>query len=303
MRDMAAIIRKVRPDIVHLVTIKPVLIGGAVARMLRVPKVVAAISGLGFIFIAKGKAAALRRALIGRLYRFALRRRNVRVIFQNQDDRKLISDIARIRPEQVRMIRGSGVDLQKFRPEPVPEGRFCAVLAARLLIDKGVREFVEAARILRARGGDGRFVLAGDLDPHNPACVSVQEAEEWRREGVVELVGHVADVRPLFAQAHAVVLPSYREGMPLVLLEAAACGRAVVTTDVPGCRDAIEPGETGLLVPVRDAAALAEAMGRLAGDWALCGSMGAKGRALAERAFSIEEVAARHLAIYAEPAA
>src|SRR5690349_13281184 len=148
MRDMAAVIRAVRPDIVHLVTIKPVLIGGAVARMLRVPKVVAAISGLGFIFIAKGKAAALRRRLIGRMYRFALRRRNVRVIFQNQDDRKLISDIAGIRPEQARMIRGSGVDLKKFKAEPLPEGRFCAVLAARMLIDKGVREFVEAARIL-----------------------------------------------------------------------------------------------------------------------------------------------------------
>jgi glycosyltransferase involved in cell wall biosynthesis len=299
--DIASAIRRVRPDIVHLVTIKPVLIGGAVARLLKVPKVVAAISGLGFIFIAKGAAARARRQAIGFLYRMALSSRRVRVIFQNEDDRKLVSRIARVRPTQVRMIRGSGVDLERLRPEPLPEGRFCAVLAARLLIDKGVREFVEAARLLRARGLHARFIVAGDLDPDNPAGVGAEEVESWRKEGVVEVVGHVRDIRPLFAQAHAVVLPSYREGMPLSLLEAAACGRAVVTTDVPGCRDAIEPGASGLLVPVRDGPALAEAIASLAANRTHCADMGTQGRLLAERAFSIEEVVARHLEIYAEP--
>jgi glycosyltransferase involved in cell wall biosynthesis len=169
------------------------------------------------------------------------------------------------------------------------------------LVDKGVREFVEAARLLRARGLDVRFVIAGDLDPDNPAGMGAKEVDGWREEGAVEVAGHVRDIRPLFAQAHAVVLPSYREGMPLSLLEAAACGRAVVATDVPGCRDAIEPGVSGLLVPVRDGPALAEAIARLAADRPLCAEMGRQGRLLAERAFSVEEVVARHLEIYAEP--
>lgn len=300
-RDMAAVIRAIRPEIVHLVTIKPVLIGGAVARILKVPKVVAAISGLGFVFIAKGAAAALRRQIISVMYRFALSKKNVRVIFQNEDDRILISGLAGVRNEQVRMIRGSGVELERLRPQKLPEGPFCAVLAARLLIDKGVREFVEAARVLRGRRIEARFILAGDLDPHNPACIPAEEVSAWAQEGIVELVGHVSDIGNLFAQAHAAVLPSYREGMPLVLLEAAACGRAVITTDVPGCREAIEPGVTGLLVPVGESAGLADAMERLARNRVECAEMGRRGRFLAERAFSIDEVVTRHLEIYAEP--
>jgi glycosyltransferase involved in cell wall biosynthesis len=174
------------------------------------------------------------------------------------------------------------------------------VLAARLLVDKGVREFVEAARVLRRRGHDLRIVLAGELDPDNPACIPAAEIEAWREEGDVEVIGHVADIRSLFASAHVVVLPSYREGMPLVLLEAAACGRAVVTTDVPGCREAIEPGVTGLLVPARNAEALADAIAALAQDPERCAEMGRAARQLAEQAFSIQEVVARHLQIYAE---
>jgi glycosyltransferase involved in cell wall biosynthesis len=300
-REMAAVIRKVRPHIAHLVTIKPVLIGGAVARRLKVPKVVAAISGLGFIFIAKGLLARARRQAIGALYRYALSRRNVRVIFQNEDDRKLVTRLAGISPGQIRMIRGSGVDLDRLKPEPLPDGPFCAVFAARLLVDKGVREFVEAARALRARGVEARFIVAGDLDPDNPACVPAEEVEAWRKEGLVELPGHVAEIGSLFAAAHAVVLPSYREGMPLSLLEAAACGRAVITTDVPGCRDAIEPGVTGILVPPRESAPLADATAALAADRSRCAELGRQGRLLAERAFSIEEVVRRHLEIYAEP--
>jgi glycosyltransferase involved in cell wall biosynthesis len=298
---MADVIRAVRPDIVHLVTIKPVLIGGAVARLLRVPRVVAAISGLGYVFIANGPLARIKRRIIGGLYRLALASARARVIFQNADDRDLIAGLAGLRPGQIRMIRGSGVDLDRLRPEPLAPGRFCVALASRLLVDKGVREFVAAVALLRARGLDARFVVAGDLDPENPACIPAEEVEAWRREGAVEIVGHIADIRPLFADAHVIALPSYREGMPLVLLEAAACGRAVVTTDVPGCRDAIEPGVSGLLVPVRDPAALADALALLAEDRERCARMGDAGRRLAESAFSLDEVVATHLRIYAEP--
>lgn len=303
LRDIAMVIRRTRPAIVHLVTIKPVLLGGIVARFLRVPRVVAAISGLGYVFIATGLIASLRRTAIGLLYRLALDSPRVRTIFQNIDDRALISRLAGIDDANIRMIRGSGVDLVRLKPQPPSEAAFTAVFAARLLIDKGVREFVSAARKLHADGVVASFLIAGDLDPHNPACVDKTELDQWRAEGVVNFVGHVGNIGELFARAHVVVLPSYREGMPLVLLEAAACGRAVVTTDVPGCRDAIEPGLSGLLVPVRDADALANAVASLARDLGRCAEMGRQGRLLAERDFAIEAVVARHLWIYAEPLA
>jgi glycosyltransferase involved in cell wall biosynthesis len=239
--------------------------------------------------------------LIGILYRIALSRPNVLVIFQNEDDRRLICKVGGVQPNQVRMIPGSGVDLNLLKPTPMPTGPFCAVFAARLLIDKGIREFVGAARAMRARGSKARFIIAGELDLDNPACVPADEVAAWRAEGVVELAGHVTSIGHLFAQAHAVVLPSYREGMPLSLLEAAACGRAVVTTDVPGCRDAIDPGVTGILVPVRESAPLAEALVELSANRERCAEMGRQGRLLAERVFSIEEIIRRHLEIYAEP--
>lgn len=297
--DIVRVIRTIRPAIVHLVTIKPVLLGGIAARLLRVPRVVAAISGLGFVFIADGFVARLRRFAVGLLYRSALGSPRVRVIFQNGDDRRLISHIAGIDDGQVTMIRGSGVDLDIFCERPLPQAPFTAVFAARLLIDKGVREFVEAARRVRAIAPDARFMIAGDVDPHNPACVPSAEIARWRAEGAVEFLGHVADMAGLWARAHVAVLPSYREGMPLVLLEAAACGRAVVTTDVPGCREAIEPDVTGLLVPVRSGERLADALLKLIDDPARCAAFGREARKLAERAFSIRNVVDRHLALYA----
>lgn len=297
--DMFRIIRAVKPDIVHLVTVKPVLLGGIAARMARVPKVVAAISGLGYLFIAQGPAARLRRFFVGVLYRLALGGRNVRVIFQNMDDRALISNLAGLNARQTRLIRGSGVDLERFQRRPLPTGPFVAVFAARLLVDKGIREFAEAARLVRSHGLNARFLVAGDRDPDNPACLSEAELTALKAEGDVELLGALKDMPDLFARAHVVVLPSYREGMPLVLLEAAAAGRAVITTDVPGCRSAIE-ADTGILVPVRNATALAEALLLLATDPARCEEMGRRGRTLAEKAFGIEGVVAAHLDLYGD---
>ncbi|MCJ9713475.1 glycosyltransferase, partial [Bordetella hinzii] len=180
-----------------------------------------------------------------------------------------------------------------------PEPPVVALMVARLLRDKGVREFVEAAALLRQQGLNVRMRVAGDVDPGNPASISAEEVQAWRDEGLVELLGERQDVAELYAAAHIAVLPSYREGLSKSLIEAAACGRAVVTTDVPGCRDAIDPGETGLLVPPRDATALAAALARLAMDPAQRRRLGQAGRALAEREFSIEDVCGRHLAIYA----
>ena len=290
--------RRVRPDLVHAVTLKSVLYGGIASRLAGVPAYVAAISGLGYVFIqGSGARAALKRlALV--LYRLALGHANSRVVFQNASDRDVLVKAAAVRPEQVVMVRGSGVDLDRFAPAPWPDGPVTVAMASRLLHDKGVREFVEAARLSASRGEGLRWRLAGSLDPENPASVTASELEAWRAEGMIEYVGECADVAGFYAQAHIVTLPSYREGLPKSLIEAAACGRPVVTTDVPGCRDAIEPGTSGVLVPPRDARALAAAVAALAEDEALRTRMGDAGRALAERDFGLDRIVRAHLDVY-----
>ncbi|NMT65231.1 glycosyltransferase family 4 protein [Marinobacter orientalis] len=289
---------KLKPDVLHLVTIKPVLYGGIAARLAPVGGVVAAISGLGFIFVSTGFTASVARKLVGLLYRLALGKKNLRVIFQNRSDRDLFLRLKAVAPSKVEIIRGSGVDLCCYSREPESETGPVVCQASRLLWDKGVGEFVEAARILKARGVDVHFQLIGDVDTDNPATVSPDEVQAWQKEGVIEILGHRRDIAHLFSHAHVVVLPSYREGLPKVLVEAAACGRAVVTTNVPGCRDAIEPGVSGLLVPLRDAVSLADAIQKLVMDPELRARMGRAGRDLAERAFGIEAIVDQHLAIY-----
>ncbi len=296
---LVRLFRRVRPDVVHLVTIKPVLYGGIAARIARVPGMVAAISGLGFVFLSNSLKMRLVRAVVARLYRVALGHPNSRVIFQNANDRDLLKSLGAVRDEQVVMIRGAGVDLDAYRASPEPPAPPVVVtMVARLLRDKGVREFVEAAALLRARGVPVTMQLVGGLDAGNPASATQDEVDAWQRDGAVQALGERSDIADLYAASHIAVLPSYREGLPKSLIEAAACGRAVVTTDVPGCRDAIEPGQTGLLVLVRDAQSLADAIARLAEDAALRQRMGAAGRALAESEFDIKRVARIHVELY-----
>ena len=294
------VFRAVRPDVVHLVTIKPVLLGGAVARLMRLPAVVAAVPGLGYVFLASGAKAAVLRWLVIALYPMVFGHRNLKVIFQNPDDRTTLAKLAHLPNNKVVMIRGSGVDLIEYKHTPLPQGAPVVILAARLLADKGVREFVQAARLLKQRRVSARFCLVGSVDPANPASLTDAELTQWAHEGVVELWGPRSDMPEVLRSANLVVLPSYREGLPKVLLEAAACGRAVVTTDVPGCRDAIDPGVTGILVPVRNAEALAEAIEGLINNPSRCRAMGNAGRSLADRAFDIRQVVAAHMQIYQE---
>lgn len=291
------LMRSLAPDVVHLVTIKPVLLGGLAARLVRVPRVIAAISGLGFVFTAQGAVALLRRLIVSAMYRLALSGQRVRVIFQNADDQAMLQRHAGIRDDQVVRIRGSGVDLYAWQAAALPDGPPVVLMASRLLVDKGVCEFAEAARRLRGHRG-ARFVLVGDLDPGNPTSLSREQVQAWVDEGRIEWWGHRSDMAAVLAMAHIVVLPSYREGLPKGLIEAAACGRAVVTTDVPGCRDAIDPGRTGLLVPVRDAQALAEGIQTLLDDPQRVRAMGEAARRWAEQVFDVREVIARHLSLY-----
>ena len=292
------VFKKIKPNLVHLVTIKPVLYGGVIARLVGIPGTVSAVSGLGFIYIDKGMRARLTRLIANQLYRFAFGKNNIRVIFQNPDDKDMFVKAKTVHSDKVVMISGSGVDLSKHSFVSEPTSVPVATMASRLLRDKGVVEFVEAARRLVQQGINARFRLVGEPDLGNPASVSLDKLNEWRKEGIVEITGFRENIGDVFASSNLVVLPSYREGMPKVLLEAAACGRAVVTTDVPGCRHAIEPGRTGLLVPVRDVDALAAAMKLLLEDTKLRQEMGQAGRTLAENEFTIENVIAEHLAVY-----
>lgn len=296
--ELLRIFKAVQPDVVHLVTIKPVLLGGLVARRLRVPALVSAVSGLGYVFTAKGRLARLRQWLVGLMYSWALGHHNQSVIFQNPDDRDTLVATSGLSMTKVEMIRGSGVDLDLYEVTPEASGVPVVLLPARLLVDKGIFEFVQAATLLRAKGISARFVLVGMVDAANPTSISQKQLDDWLAEGVIENWGYRTDMPQVIAKANLVVLPSYREGMPKALLEAAAAGRAVVTTDVPGCRDAIEPGVTGLLVPVRDAESLAQAIEHLLGNPEERTAMGLAGRKLAEAEFNVSAVVDKHLAIY-----
>lgn len=295
------LMRRLKPDLAHLVTIKPVLYGGLMARLASLPAVVVAISGLGSVFVAHGGVGACLRRGVELLYRLALGHRNLKAIFQNPDDRAVLLGLGAVRDEQAVLIRGSGVALSDYSVRPEPDGIPVVSFAARLLKEKGILEFVEASRLLRKRGVAVRFWLVGAPDPGNPSSVSDEEVTEWRKAGWVEPLGYRSDIAELFARSSIVVLPSYYgEGLPKVLIEAAACGRAVITTDHPGCRDAIEPNKTGLLVPVRDPVALADAIQSLIEDPERRQQMGAAGRVLAEREFAIDSVVAAHMKVYRE---
>jgi glycosyltransferase involved in cell wall biosynthesis len=232
------------------------------------------------------------------LYRFALGHVTQTVIFQNNDDRAAIQALGVNLSGKAEMIRGSGIDLKTFEPTPEPDEPVTVLVPSRLLRDKGIAEFVEAARILKGEGTTARFVLVGDAPGGNPDSLPQSQLDAWKTEGVVEFWGFRGDMPDVFSRAHIIVLPSYREGFPKALIEAAACGRAVVTTDTPGCRDAIVEGQTGRLVPVRDSAALAAAIRGLIDNKETRRNMGIAGRDLAERKFSIEHVVHRHLDIY-----
>lgn len=286
-----------RPVVVHHITLKPVLYGTLAALSAGVPRIVNSISGLGYLFGSSGPREAAVRAAVLAVYRRAFADDRVRLVFENPDDRQLFVGGGFVPPERTTLVLGAGVDETRFVVRPIPPGDPVVLLPARMLWDKGVGEFVAAARLLRARGVRARFVLAGGLDV-NRAAVPEAQLRTWTDEGVVEWWGLRDDMPDVLAQATLVVLPSYREGCPKALLEAAACGRAIVTCDVPGCREAVRPGENGLLVPARDAHALGDAVERLLADADLRAAMGRAGRVRAEREFAADRVTADVLGAY-----
>lgn len=291
--------RREQPDLVHHVALKPVMLGAFVAWLARVPRQVNAVAGLGWLFTTSSGLVRLVRPVLRRVLAYLLNQRNSMVIVQNPEDKALL-ERAGISPLRLRLIRGAGVDTLTFFPVMPPPEPVCVVLVARMLWDKGVGEFVQAARILNDSGVSARFILVGDPDPANPASVTESTLSSWDGKSGVEWWGRRDDMPAVLHAAHVACLPSYREGLPKSLLEAAACGLPIVTTDAPGCREVVQEGVNGLRVPVRDAAALARALRKLIEDPEMRSRMGKQSRLRAEREFASEAIIAETLAVYHE---
>jgi glycosyltransferase involved in cell wall biosynthesis len=291
------VIRTVGPHLIHFITMKPIIYGGPLARLRKISSV-NSVTGLGYLWLSGDQRRGMADFLLNGLLRFGCKHPRASLIFQNPDDQAEFIQRDLCSKEQCHVIRGSGVDTDLFKPHSPPAEPPVVMLASRLLWDKGVGEFVDAARILKKRGTAARFVLVGGEDP-NPSSIPKRTLEAWVAEGVIEWWGWRSDMPAVLAQAHIACLPSYREGLPKSLLEAAACGLPVVTTDVAGCREVVQHGVNGLLVAAKDSQALANALAQLVRDPELCRTMGRAGRKLVEREYSIEIVVHETLVLYA----
>lgn len=291
--------RALKPSIVHHLTIKPILYGGLAARLAKVPAVVNAVTGLGYVFISQKHSTKLLRCFSKIGFYLSFRHPNMCVIFQNPDDQHQFIQNRLLKSESALLIKGSGVPLEEYPilSNPETSDEIVVLLPARLLWDKGVGEFVEATKLLREKIKI-RMALAGQIDQDNPSAISKEQLDHWIQEGLVEYWGFERHIQEAFARCHIVCLPSYREGMPRVLIEAAACGRPIVTTDVPGCRDIVMNGENGLLVKAKNAQALADGIAKLATDTNLRQQMGKRGRQIVETGFSSSIVNKKTLAVY-----
>ena len=294
-------INKIQPMLIHCISPKGIIYGGLAARFCKTKNLVLAISGMGFAFT-KGNSSNLLRRFISKIYSllfaFVLRHPNICVIVQNEDDLRGVIKLSDLDPAKIRLIPGSGVDLEKFIHSKIESKAPIVLFPARMLWDKGVGEFIEAVSQLKELMPEWQFILAGAADYKNPTSVPVKLLEELNVNQVIKWIGHVDDMTPYFCEASIVCLPSYREGMPKCLLEGAAAGCAIVTTDTIGCREAILPGKSGLLVQVRDSEALKNALYLLMCDRELRESFGRSGRELAINKFGLDAVIKSTLSIY-----
>ena len=289
-------------DAVHAVALKAVLVTGIAAKLSGQKNMIFALTGLGFLFTSPRSLWHVVRFILIRVLRWVMNGSGYKTIFQNTEDMRFCTQGLRLMPEgAATLIKGSGVDPQVYTPKPEAESTPPIVLfPARLLRDKGIYEFVQAARILKSESVEARFVLVGDPDPANPTSVRHDQVQAWQDEGLVEAWGYRTDMPVVLPQAAVVCLPSYREGMPKALIEAAACARAIVTTDTTGCKEVVLDGKTGFCVPVKDVASLANAIRRLLEDKDLREEMGKAGRQHAESELAIEIVIDKTLALYHE---
>ncbi|MBS0185262.1 MAG: glycosyltransferase family 4 protein [Proteobacteria bacterium] len=298
--ELFSLYRKIRPDILHQVALKPVLYGSIAARLAKVPAIVNALGGLGYLFIDTSFKVKSIRFFLLRLLKWAFHCKNVSLILQNPEDKKVFRKL--ISPQQLYLIRGSGVNLNVFHPplslKQKKKSLLKAIVCCRLLWDKGIGEVIEAARLLKEKKVPLRLQIVGASDPENPSSIPESFLKSWRQENIIDFLGSRDDIPMLLQESDIAVLPSYREGLPKALLEAAATGLPLVATDVPGCREIVQDGINGFLVPVKDAQKLAEVLEALACDASLRQKMGKESLKLVKDQFSEEKINTEILEIY-----
>ena len=298
--EILSLYGRLKPDLVQHISLRPVLLGSLAVRLQNHPAMVNAVTGLGFLFMRESVKVRLTRDLVLLVLGWTFRHRNNRVLFQNREDLEAFLRKGTVAQDQVVMVNGSGVEMSRYHHDAEENDPPVVLFGARMLRDKGLVELVEAGRILRERGIPCRILLLGAPDEGNQSAIQVEELQAWNREGNVEWLGHQENMAEWLSRADIACLPSYREGTPRFLLEAAAASLPIVTTDTPGCRETVIDGENGLLVPVRDAVAIANALAKLLGSGEMREKMGNKSRKLAEERFTIQGVVQTHLKIYSE---
>ena len=296
---VAGVYKKEKPHLAHHVAAKPILYGSIAARVANVPLYVNAFAGLGFVFLQKSKIISiLVQSVFILAYRFIFHSKAAYAIFQNPEDKSLFESLRIVKKNKTILIRGAGVNISNYRFFKEPEGRVTILLGARMLWDKGIGELIQAVKILKKKKVSFRVLLAGIPDPANPNSVHEQTLQKWHNQGIVEWIGFQKDMAHVLSRVHIATLPSYGEGVPKFLIEAAACGRPIVTTDVPGCREIVHHNKNGILVPVRNYYALANSLLKLIKDSELREKMGACGRAMVIKSFSEKIVAEKTMAFY-----
>jgi glycosyltransferase involved in cell wall biosynthesis len=294
---LRSLLGELKPDILHNISLKPVLLGSTANLGRSGTAVVNSLTGLGTLFIGEALVSGVARSLVRAALSGLLRRKRSVTVVQNPDDRAFVLGLG-VAPDNVVLIPGSGVDTEKFKPLPEPPPPVTAAYVGRMLADKGVLTLIEAFSRLGRQSSPLQLLLAGDCDRENPGSLAPEQLREFASLYGIHWLGHVADIKQVWARAHFAVLASRREGLPKSLLEAAACGRGMVATDAPGCREIAIEGETALTVPVDNPAALADAMAKLAGDAAMRSRFGANARALVEQKFSAEAIGRQTVALY-----
>lgn len=297
--NLIKILLNTKPNIIHLVTIKPIIFGGIISKILKIKSIVYSVTGLGFVFVDDGFLSKIRRLIVKTLYKFAFRNKFKKVIFQNKSDQSFLTNLLNLNYEDTVLIPGSGVDLKKFKKTNLPQRDITFTMVSRLIKEKGVWEFVSAAKIISNKYSNSLFVLVGSPDFENPSSLSKKDLEKIKTTTSINVLGERKDIDLILQKSHVIVLPSYYgEGVPKVLLEAAASARAVITTDIPGCRDTIIVDQSGYLVPPKNISALIEKMENIIQSPGRLINFGKKGRELAEKKFDINIVIREHMKIY-----
>ena len=292
-------IKAAQPDLIHAITLRHAFYTGLAARLSGDKQCIFTIAGLGSLFSAESKKAKIMRLLALPFFRFAFHHKNAHIIFQNPDDAKAFQDCGAADSARSTIIKGSGVDLNKFKETPLPEGPPVFLFSSRLIREKGLREYVQAARLVKQKHKNASFLVAGDTNNTNPNSHTEDEVQAWHDDGSIEWLGHVDDMPTMLQGCHVFVLPSYyREGVPKVVLEAMATGRPIITTNMPGCRETVEDGINGFLVPPKDARALADQMNHILDDKDRLAAMGTASRAKAQAEFGVDSVVKRTLDVY-----